>query len=389
MRDRRAQGGGALADPQGSVAFTRRGGCEGHRAMKYKPNLPESAERMRRFWYLEEPLDRVPCKVMLPEPPFEGMMLDGTFFGNLEGYLAWREEWSRRQSQVPDDWLPIVNPQYGHALISALCGSPIRGAARTVWSVPIITAWEQLDTLRLDFDSEYGRRFRADYEFLLEWAHGKCGVAHYEVEGVADTMSALRGAERLCFDYVEAPEQVHRFAARVAEMLAEFAFWCQANVDARQDVGGGVATYYGLWGVPGMIETAEDATVMIAPETYREFIQGPQRRLTSQFSRALLEVHPEGNHQLPAFAEVEGVTALACQNPLDMEPHYQEVALSLRGRKAFYTGGSPDELEATLALLGTRGVFLGTQVDTVEEARALLRDLEKWTAKYRREEENA
>ncbi len=353
--------------------------------MKYKPNLGEAAERMRRFWRLEEPLDRVPCKIMLPLPPFEGMVFDGTFFGNLEGYLAYREEWFQRQSQVLDEWLPIVNPQYGHTLISALCGSPIQAAARTVWSTPIIEKWEQVESLRLDFDSECGRRFRADYEFLLEWAHGKCGVAHYEIEGVSDTMSALRGAERLCLDYTEAPEQVHRFAAKVADILIEMAQWCHVNVDARQDLCGGSATYWGLWGLPGMIETAEDATVLIGPETYREFIREPQRRLTSQFTCALLEVHTEGMHQLAEFAEVEGVTALACQNPLHMAPRYQEVALSLRGRKAFYTGGRPDELEATLALLGTRGVFLGTQVDTVEEADALLCDLEKWTKKYRRE----
>ena len=353
--------------------------------MKYKPNLAESAERMRRFWFLEEPQDRVPCKILLPPPPFEGMIFDGTFFGNREGYLAYREEWFRRQSQVPDDWLPIVNPQYGHALISALCGAPIRAGARTVWSMPMLEEWDQLDTLALDFESEYGRRFRADYEFLLEWGHERCGVAHYEIEGVSDTMSALRGAERLCLDYVEAPEQVHRFAEKVADILIEWGQWGRAHVDACQDLGGGSATYWGLWGVSGMIETAEDATVLVSPDIYREFIQEPQRRFSSQFTRALLEVHREGNHQLAGFAEVDGVTALACQNPLHMAPKYQEVALSLRGRKAFYTGGSPAEWEATLELLGTRGVFLGTQVDTVEEAQALLRDVEKWTKRYRRE----
>lgn len=353
--------------------------------MKYKPNLAESAERMRRFWYLEEPLDRVPCKVLLPEPPFEGTMLDGTFFGNLEGYLAYQEEWFRRQSQVPDDFLPIVHPVYGHALISAVCGSPIQAAARTVWSVPIVEHWEQLDSLRLDFDSEYGQRFRADYEFLLEWAHGKCAVSHYEVEGVSDTMSALRGAERLCLDYVEAPEQVQRFAEKVADLLIEWAQWGHAHVDARQDLCGGAATCWGMWAVPGMIETAEDATVMIGPGTYREFVREPQRRLTSIFTRALLEVHQEGNHQLAEFAQVEGVTALACQNPLHMLPKYQEVALSMSGRKAVYTGCAPGEIVDILGQCGPRGLFLVTYVDSVEEAHALLQDLERWTKRYRRE----
>ena len=342
--------------------------------MKYKPNLAESAERMRRFWFLEEPQDRVPCKILLPPPPFEGMIFDGTFFGNQEGYLAYREEWFRRQSRCPMIGFPSCGIPSTVAPRSPRCAGLRCRPRAPVWSMPMLEEWDRLDSPdSLDFESKkYGRRFRADYEFLLEWGHERCGVAHYEIEGVSDTMSALRGAERLCLDYVEAPEQVHRFAEKVADILIEWGQWGRAHVDARQDLGGGSATYWGLWGVSGMIETAEDATVLVSPDIYREFIQEPQRRFSSQFTRALLEVHREGNHQLAGFAEVDGVTALACQNPLHMAPKYQEVALSLRGRKAFYTGGSPAEWEATLELLGTRGVFLGTQVDTVEEAQALL-----------------
>ena len=85
------------------------------------------------------------------------------------------------------------------------------------------------------------------------------------------------------------------------------------------------------------------------------------------------------------FAQVEGITALACQNPLHMPPEYQALVLSLSGRKAIYTGCAPTEIRTILGRFGTRGIFLVTSADSVEEAHALLHDLQRWTQHSRRE----
>ena len=358
--------------------------------MRSKPNFAEAVERMRRLWNLEAPLDRVPAAVRLPAPaPPRGLefVTDGTFFGDLPGYLAHEEERHARQSGVPDEWFPTVCPRYGHALIATLCGSPLRAQAETTWSTPIIQNWSPLDKLGLDFENEWGRRYRSDLETLLDWAAGRCAVSVYEVEGISDTMSALRGAERLCFDFADAPDEVHRFAGRVTDILIAFGKWQAEHVEAKQDLLGGCAVDWRLWMPAGSICTAEDASVLFGRDRYREFIKEEARRLTASFTRTLLEVHAEGVHQLPEFGDVEGVSMMTIQNPLRMAPEHRDTVRQLLGRKAFYIPCATEEVEDLLAFTGTRGVYVVTNVNTTVEARQFLRDLEKWTAKLSGTEE--
>jgi len=356
--------------------------------MRFKPNLDEALERMRRLWRMDPPLDRVPCSVHLPAPDPPGGkrdLKDASFLGDRDGYLRWQAERFRRHAGVPDEWIPTIGPRYGHALISALCGSPIRLEAETTWSVPIIEEWEQAEALRLDFENEWGRRFRADLDAMMDWAAGRCAVEVYEVEGISDTMSALRGAPRLCADFYDAPGAVRRFAAKVTDLLIEWGRWNVANVGAPQAAAlrGGVSTGWCVWMPAGAICMAEDATVLFGPQTYRDFLREEERRLTRAFTAALLEVHAEGNHQLPEFGAVEGVTMMAIQNPLRMSPEHRESVRALLGRKVFFIGCRADEVEELLAFTGVRGVYLSLSAKNASEARALLGDLERWTDGHR------
>jgi len=188
--------------------------------VEFKPNLADIVERMRRFWRLEQPLDRVPALVTLPaDPQWKG---DGTFFGRLDDYIASQERHLDLQAEVPDDAIPMVHPQYGHALVAALCGSPIHASSGTVWAVPFLRSLEQAEELRLAWDNEWGGRFQEDLGRLREWARGRCALANYEVEGVADTMAALCGTAEVMLAAHERPETLAHFAARVTGLLIEF-----------------------------------------------------------------------------------------------------------------------------------------------------------------------
>jgi hypothetical protein len=351
--------------------------------MKYKPNLSESIARMQRFWALQAPLDRVPCSISVPGPACPGM--DGAFYNNPEGFLKFKEEVFRIEMQVPDDRIPTVFPQYGHALIGALCGAPIVAGSGTVWVEPIIDDLEQIDSLRLDFADVCGQKLAAEYDMLLDWAADKCAVARYETEGVTDTMAALRGTQRLLYDLVDAPEQIARFARIVTDSLIEFAAWNFTHVADRQDLCGGSASNWSLWHAPRSIHFAEDASVLMSAAIYREFFQAADRRLTSAFPNSLLEVHAEGNHQLANFADIAGVGLLAIENPLHMNPRGQEIIKQLRGRKAFYFGCAPSEIEPALQLLGTRGVYICTRAASSAAACELLAQIQVWTQQAARD----
>ncbi|MBN1671526.1 MAG: hypothetical protein JXR37_10860 [Kiritimatiellae bacterium] len=349
-------------------------------ALEFKPNLTEAVERMRRLWALEDPLDRVPMCVRIPYPAKHPKKADGTFFGRPEDYLEEMEAKFAAQALVPDESFPMVHPQYGHALISALCGSPIRAAAETVWSIPIINDLGETGNLHLDWDNEWGTRFRADCDLMLERARGRYAVGTYEVEGVSDTMSALFGAEKLLYAFYDDPEGVQRFATRVTDLLIEFGRWNSGNIGAPQDLLGGEVCDWSLWMPQNSCATTEDASVLYSPDCYRQFIQEHDRRLSGAFTRTLIEVHKEGNHQIAAFGEVDGISMLTIQNPLDMQPAHREAVRNLLGKKIFYIGVKPDQIEDLLRFTGLRGVLLVSTASSVNEARKILAQAETLTA---------
>ena len=120
---------------------------------------------------------------------------------------------------------------------------------------------------------------------------------------------------------------------------------------------------------------------MLSPGLYRRHIKEHDRRLTSAFTAALLEVHAEGNHQIAEFGQVDGVTLMVIENPLRMRPQHREAVRQLLGKKEFYISVAADEIEDVLEFTGTRGVLLGLSAETPEQAREILGRLERITAR--------
>ncbi|GEM_PF-5700804 len=351
-------------------------------ALEYKPNFPEAVERMKRFWDLEEPGDRVPAAIYLPEP--EGRKADGSFYGRLGDYVAHMEEYFRLRADVPDEYFPTVVPQYGHTMISVLLGCEVRHAAETLWSIPCMTGEVPEADLSLDWGNEWGARFREDYERLLETARGRYAVGQYEIEGVSDTYSAVRSAERMFYDFADEPEKAHRFTSRIVDALVSFGRWNQRNVSDRQDLMGGMTSVYPIWMPRDSCVTTEDHSVMFSREYYSETIRRHAERLTSSFACTLMEVHGEGNHQIRSFAGMAGVGLLTLGNPLGMGAEHRADVQSLLGRKRLRFGVEENKIEEVLEFTGIRGVLLCFAADSVASANRILGRLEKATQRLKR-----
>ena len=129
--------------------------------MQYKPNLNDTVERMKCFWDLAEPKDRIPIIIHLPAMRED--IFDGSFFGKTEEYVKYMEDCFKQKSFIMDDYIPQVTPQFGHAIIAALCGAKINADSKTLWVHPHICDLAAADTLFLDWQNEWGRKFLIEY----------------------------------------------------------------------------------------------------------------------------------------------------------------------------------------------------------------------------------
>ncbi len=334
--------------------------------LEFKPNLKEAVTRMKRFWNLEEPSDRVPVVIRLPKS--DVMKADGSFFGKLDSYIEFMEEYFERHAFVNDEYFPQVVPQYGHAIISALCGAHIIPSAHTVWSQPFIEDLRSVDDLYLNWNNEWGRKFTEDYEILMEKAKGKYITGIYETEGVSDTLSALRGSESMFYDFYDDPEGARCMAKRVTDILIEFTQWNHKFIGERQNVSGGVISVYSFWMPQGSCVTTEDASVMYSGEYYRENIKEHTERLASSFTKTLMEVHDEGVHQIREFGNTTGISIMAIGNPLKMEKRYRDDIRKLLGKVNFYIYVRPEEINDVLDFTGTKGIMLNISADSIKMA---------------------
>jgi len=350
-------------------------------SLEFKRNLSETVERMKLFWAMEEPEDRVPIQIFVPKHE-DGP--DGTFFDRRDDYIKNMEAHFAEQAKIMDDSIPTVAPQYGHALISALCGSPIKCYNQTVWSVPIIDNANQADELYIDWDRPWSQKILADYNYFLERSRGRYAVGEYEIEGISDTMSALRGAEGVLTDFMVDPIAANKLASRVTDILIEFAEWNHKHIGSKQELLGGISTVYRFW-MPAMSGvTTEDHMVMVSSQYYEEHVQPHTARLASSLTKTLMEIHQEGMHHITAMAETKGVDLLTC-HPFRLNDEQQEAMRRQLGKKYFRMGCCPDTVHDILAFTGLKGILLCYQAETVRDAEIMLAAVEKATQRIKKQ----
>jgi hypothetical protein len=192
-------------------------------------------------------------------------------------------------------------------------------------------------------------------------------------------MSALRGATEHITDMLDQPDKAFDFAGRVTALLIEFGRWGNECIGDRQEEIGGTATGWRVWMPRGAMYFSEDASVMYSSDFYRRHIKPLDQRLTSAFTKTILEVHQEGNHQITEFGGLSGVSLMTIEGFSRMRPEHKLALRQLLGRKAFYFAVRPEEVEETLAFAGTRGVMLALSAPDVPTAHTILHDLERTT----------
>jgi len=349
-------------------------------SLEYKPDLRAAVRRMKIFWDLKPPEDRIPAVVHLTGRKGG---LDGFYFGKTAAYAEDMEEHFKLRSGIADEYMPVVVPRYGHALISALCGAKIVNTGQTVWSAPFIEDLSQANGLRLDWGGEWGRRFIEDYQYLTDRARGKYAVGVYETEGVSDTMSALRGAENVFMDFETEPEKARSFARKVTDVLIEFGAWNNKHIGEDQNILGGMATDWAFWMPEGSCITAEDFSVMCGQDYYRDNFMEHTARLAGAFTNTLIEVHKEGNRHIKLFGGAIGIKMMTLENLRGMETRCRDDVKNLLGIKRFYISADPGHIEETLAFTGLTGVLLVTHANSVGEANKILENVERLTEKFK------
>lgn len=387
-----------------------------------KEDWPQAQERWEAWWH-GEVVDRAAIQVVAPKQPVPDRLSDllqasgdmGFFMlqqhlalpGSLytqprelseEELLEWftdpqqvipREEGGIRGIYWGGEAFPVVFPVsiFLVAITAAYLGCPYRPfpGSYSGWADPIIDDWEKRPELTFDPHNKWWRISKRLLEAAAERAGGRYYVSVPDLNGPGEILSRLRETSRLAMDLVEHPEAVK---SALNEVNAAWLRYWEASVGVIHQWTGGYVYWMGIWSESPSIDLQCDFSCIISPEMFEEFFIPAIEQQTEWVGRTIYHLdgpdavqHLDALLALPKLDGIQWVAGAGAPPTTTWIPVLKRVQAA---GKLLVLYCFPTEVETLLTELEPEGLLLNVGCSSVEEAKALLKNVERWTARRRR-----
>ena len=347
-------------------------------------NDPAKVERYQAFWSRTD-----------VARPLVGFTMRGWF--PLEEYAATRawpvneyltpemvvpeafledEEQLLREGEVLDDDIIRGDMPAAAAIpwLSGMLGSRLRILPGNVLGEDRSASWEEMESLRLDRENPWFKKYVAFAEALVSHSNGRYPVSHGAFVGPCDILGELRGHTQSILDIMEEPERARQALWRATQIFDEVTGEIWRHLPRFH--GGYFDGMYQLWAPGPIIRMQEDASGLYSPALYRQFLQPLDRYLASRYANSFIHLHSTSMFILDAFLEIEELRCLEINNdaigpPLaEMLPYFRMVQAA---RRSLLIRGSlaPDDARLLMDSLDPRGLYLLVVVKDPGEADRL------------------
>lgn len=347
-------------------------------------NDPAKIERYKAFWSRAD-----------TARPLVGFTMRGWF--PLEEYAATRawpvnshltpdmvvpeafledEERLLKEGEILDDDIIRGDMPAAAAIpwLSGMLGSSLRILPGNVLGEDRSATWEEMETLRLDQQHPWFKKYVEFARALVGHSNGRYPVSHGALVGPCDILGELRGHTQSILDIMEEPERTMRALWRATTVFDEVttAIWRHLPLWH----GGYFDGMYQLWAPGPIIRMQEDASGLYSPTLYRQFLQPLDRYLAGRYANSFIHLHSTSMFILDAFLEIEELRCLEINNdaigpPLaEMLPFFRMVQQA--GRSLLIRGSlAPDDARLLMDGLEPRGLYLLVVVKDAQEAETL------------------
>ncbi len=355
--------------------------------LRYKTGFEEAKKAWSFFWageILKRPL--VAATVAKEEGrPHPGKdQYHDAVHGRWDEHLKVVDEWLENTHFLAEA-IPYFAPDFGPDQYAAFLGGEFRNletSSNTNWVAPIVEDWESFLPIELDLANPWLERIQAYSRKMAAHARGRYLTGVCDLHSNADALLALRGAERLCMDFLDAPELVERAMLDVRKTYS-------AIYDLLYEAGGmnsdtGSIGWTPFW-CEGKFATIQcDFICMVNPEASRRYIIPAIEEEAAFLDRCVY--HLDGPGALPHLDDILGIKDIdvvqwvsgAGQPPmhewLDVLKKCQAA-----GKGLHIYGVNPEQIKALHRELDPRKVLYCVHPATVHEAEDLLHWLERHT----------
>ncbi len=246
--------------------------------LETKPDLDRVLERFDA-WFQGSAVDRPLLSLSVrPDKPYElparkPLGVREAWF-DIEGQIERFDAWVRQTAFFAES-LPIFFPNLGPDVLATLFGAELDYAPDTSWSHPVVARSAAVRELSPSFDGVYWQTILAMIRASLEAGAGRWITAYTDMHANGDLVSALVGAEDLCLECIEFPDDVRAACEHVTPACIQAydqqvglirtagqptTTWLPAALDGRCYVG------------------SCDFSAMLSPEMFEELVMPAMRK---------------------------------------------------------------------------------------------------------------
>ncbi|MDO8585534.1 MAG: hypothetical protein Q7T82_00690 [Armatimonadota bacterium] len=355
----------------------------------YKPDWEETKERYKAWW-AHECLDRCAMWVCSPkagapreDPPAPPEKVEDRWFDF--DYIEAKNDFYMRHMFYGGEALPIWNAGYpGWSFVPCYLGARIELDANTGWVYPFMDKGEITDydyrNLKIDPENHWWKLAQEMLRVGVEQARGKALVTIGAFGGCGDTLAGIRGTEQLLTDIMDHPDYAREFDQHLMRTWIEI---YETFYKIIREADEGSTCFFPVWSPGRFYSSHNDFAYMISPKAFREIFLPSIEMQTQYLDHTVHHVDGVGNFahidallELPRLQAYQILPGAGQPSPL----HYMDVLKKVQARgKNLQISIGPDEVETALANLSARGLHLGVYCQSEEEARALLKNCERWS----------
>ena len=333
--------------------------------------LDELLERHRAFWHrvpVDQPLLTVePWEEYVFYEPFP--LVDGSVATDRTelkpGLLDARVYLERvRPSEVIDGDFIQSWVAYDVCWMEAILGCLPVAESGTTWAEPFMTDWSQVASAMDKEPSPWLGELVEVHQVLGSMADGVWPVGQPLMRGPSDMALAAMSSEMFCEGFYQHSEELRALLEYCTKLWLEVA---NHRLEVTPTFHGGYCgrDVWGLWAPGPLLDCQEDATGLLSPKTYRDYIAPLDQKMARQFDYSIIHLHSGQLQMLPVMLEIPELTAV--QIVIDPPPYGPPAgalvskfrAVQDAGKSLLVTGPvTQSELDVVLAELSPVGLAL-------------------------------
>jgi len=348
-------------------------------------DFPKTAERFEAWWH-GELIDRAVVspgvKQEWQQPPAHSThpSVEARWFD--VDYQLDRAITRLEQTAWLGDALPVVNPNIGPELTTALLGAELSFSETTSWAEHFIESpdqWEQISQCTPGFDNRYWRFIETMTREALARNDGRYLVGLADLHGSFDMLSGVRDPQMLCMDLIDCPDAVRAAAMHAADVFVQ-GLQCNHDLLGGQGSTTWTAMYHrGLAYIPSC-----DFWCMVSPDDAAELILPTIQREMQPMDRSLFHLDgPDALRHLDLLLEMPGLDAVQWVYGAGNGPAarwidvYQKILAA--GRSVQVKAHDGADALAVLEATGAPGVWftIAQRFNHVADGQAFLQEVER------------